>query len=214
MITYTLDANDTLTGVGGAWDEFARENHGDGIIREYVVGKPLFRFIQGAEVVAIYKALFAKSRREQKPLSFTFRCDAPSCRRKMKFDIATAARTGGSRCKRELSKAHKRAEVRLLDAEVPRTQGHLTMCCICANVKSEGGQWVAIETESTRLGLFRTGRHSATIAFVLSGMPGGAATGCWKNPPDGARHRLTPLPRGGSMVSCHHLLAITQGVET
>ena len=152
MITYTLDANDTLTGVGGAWDEFARENHGDGIIREYVVGKPLFRFIQGAEVVAIYKALFAKSRREQKPLSFTFRCDAPSCRRKMKFDIAPLPEQGIS-VQTRIIEAHKRAEVRLLDAEVPRTQGHLTMCCICANVKSEGGQWVAIETESTRLGL-------------------------------------------------------------
>ena len=152
MITYTVDANDILVDIGGDWDEFARENEGLGLTRDNVLGTPLFTFIQGAEVVTIYKALFAKARREQRPLSFTFRCDAPSCRRTMKIEIAPLTDQAIA-VQTDLIESHGRDAVRLLDTGAVRTHEFLTMCCVCGDVKSANGQWVAIEEESARLRL-------------------------------------------------------------
>lgn len=151
MITYTLDAQDIIVAVGEAWDAFARANDGEALLAERVKGRPLFDFVQGSEVVQLYHALFRKARASQRPLSFTFRCDAPSCQRRMSFDVNPLP-DGGLQVRTELLDEAARRPVRLLDPHVPRDDTFAVLCAICSDVKSEDGQWRRLEEESERRG--------------------------------------------------------------
>lgn len=152
MITYSLDLNNTLVDVGGDWDAFALANQGDDLTRENVLGAPLFRFIVGAEVTAIYKSLFAKVRNHGHALSFAFRCDSPTFRRRMKIYIAPMPNQGLA-VRTELLEEIPREEVPLLDPGIPRTEELIQICCICSDVRSKEGLWVPIEQESARRNL-------------------------------------------------------------
>jgi hypothetical protein len=155
MIVYSLDDRDRLIAVGGAWDEFACANHGDHLTRDQVLGKPLFDYVAGPEIQHVYKALFARVRRAQRALTFLFRCDAPACCRRMRMKIEPLPENGLA-IRTELLDEIPRGVVPVLDPSVPRTDEALHICCICANVKSQGDTWVPIEEESARLGLFET----------------------------------------------------------
>ena len=149
MITYSLDSNNTLVDVGGDWEAFALANHGDDLTRENVLGMPLFRFIVGAEVTMIYKALFTKVRNQQRPLSFIFRCDSLTCRRQMMIHIDPLPSLGLA-VRTELLEDAQRDEVPLLEPGVPHTEEIIHICCICSDVQSTGNRWVPIEMESAR----------------------------------------------------------------
>lgn len=149
MITYTLDLDNKLVDVGGDWETFARENQGESLTRDKVLGAPLFRFVSGPEVVMLYKALFAKVRSQQQPLSFAFRCDSPTCRRRMKIHIEPRPHLGLS-VRTELLEEEGREEISLLRPDFPRTDELIQICCICSDVRSEGDTWIPIEEESAR----------------------------------------------------------------
>lgn len=149
MITYSLDANDTLIDIGGTWEDFARENKGESLTRENVLGKSLFTFVNGREVRSIYKSLFSKVRRQGSTLSFAFQCDSPTCRRRMRIHIDPMPDQGLT-VRTELIEEIPREEVPLLDPGLPRTEEQIQICCICSDVRSKEGLWVPIEKESDR----------------------------------------------------------------
>ena len=155
MITYRLDSENRLVDVGGDWEQFARDNDGDGLSRDYVVGRPLFAFIEGPSIVQMYRAIFNKVRQTQKIIAFDFRCDAPVCRRRIRLQVAP-----GTDDSVELTAAIVESTVRepvpLFDKKVPRSQEKICICCICSDVQSEGRRWVGIEEETTRLKLMES----------------------------------------------------------
>src|SRR6266852_7911105 len=75
-VLYRIDGADVLTDVSGAWDEFARGNGGIG----QVVGRPLWHFVTGTEVRAVWSQMLRRVREVGGPLAFLYRCDAPGLR--------------------------------------------------------------------------------------------------------------------------------------
>src|ERR1700704_5866909 len=76
-VLYRIDGADVLTEIGGAWDDFARVNGGIG----QVVGRPLWHFVTGQEVRAVWSQLLHRVREQGGPLVFLYRCDGPGTRR-------------------------------------------------------------------------------------------------------------------------------------
>lgn len=144
VITYTLDPRNVVVDVGGDWEAFARANGGADLTREAVLGKPVEHFFQGAEVVQVYLALFEKVRREQRPLTINFRCDGPACRRRLRLSLSPLPE-GFLSVETEVLEETSREAVPLLDKEAVRNEEHLSICCICSDVKDGDGRWVAIE---------------------------------------------------------------------
>jgi hypothetical protein len=152
MMFYSLSSDDVVVDVGGAWDDFALANDGESSTREHVLGNSIFNFISGPEVVTLYRALFSKVRKQQRPLSFTFRCDAPACLRRMKLYISPLPELGLA-VTTELLQESSRNLVPLLERDAKRSEEDLEICCICSKVRSDGDEWVPIEEESARRNL-------------------------------------------------------------
>jgi hypothetical protein len=86
-------------------------------------------------------------------LSFPFRCDAPHLRRFMHLDISPLPRSGIAflSC---VTREERREPVALLDANAPRNDTFVKICCFCKKVKLENQNWVEVETAIQELGLF------------------------------------------------------------
>ena len=151
MLTYTLNSSDIIMSVGGDWNQFARDNDADDMVAEHVVGRSLFDFVTGGEVVQMYHSLFRKARTQQRPLSFTFRCDAPDCRRRMSFNIDPLP-DNGLRITTEAIEEQERHAQRLLNRNERRSNEYVVVCAICSDVSTAEKQWVSMEEESTRQG--------------------------------------------------------------
>lgn len=151
MVEYTLDANDIVVDIGGEWDEFARANRGEDVVRVRVLGRPIFDFITGSEVQQLYRSIFAKVRQKRRSLSLTFRCDAPKFRRLMACTIAPERRDC-VRIEVKLISEEPREPQPILDRDMQRDRSLVVICCICGDIKSEGGDWVGVELESSRCG--------------------------------------------------------------
>ncbi len=152
MMFYSLSSDDVVVDVGGAWDDFALANDGEACTGEHVLGKSIFTFISGPEVVTVYRALFSNVRKQQRPLSFAFRCDAPARLRRMMLYISPLPGRGVV-VTTELVQESGRDLVALLERDVERSKEQLDICCICSNVKSDRDEWVPIEEESARRNL-------------------------------------------------------------
>ncbi|QDV72619.1 hypothetical protein [Botrimarina mediterranea] len=87
-VTYAIDASDCIVDVGDDWAAFADENEGsDHLKPETVVGESLWRYIRGATLVELYKAIFAQVRRSGEAVDFRFRCDSPGFQRRMRMRV-------------------------------------------------------------------------------------------------------------------------------
>jgi len=152
MMFYSLSSDDVVVDVGGAWDDFALANDGEDCTREHVVGNSIFNFISGPEVVTLYQALFSSVRKQQRPLSFAFRCDAPARLRRMMLYISPLPEHGLV-VTTELLRESSRDLVSLLERDAERSEEQLDICCICSKVRSDRDEWVPIEEESARRNL-------------------------------------------------------------
>lgn len=151
MIEYALNQENKITSVGGVWEEFAIANQGENLTKEEVLGESIFDYIRGAGIAKIYRALFEKVRKTQHGLSFNFRCDSPSCRRRMLLTL-TPLPNQGIMCHTEILEAEPREYIPLLDKHVKRNESIVAVCCICADIRTQDGNWVGIEEESRRMG--------------------------------------------------------------
>lgn len=87
-VTYAIDQNDCIVDVGEDWGTFAEENEGaDRLKPESVVGESLWRYVRGATLVELYKAIFAQVRRSGEAVDFHFRCDSPAFQRRMQMRV-------------------------------------------------------------------------------------------------------------------------------
>lgn len=146
---YSLSSDDVVVDVGGAWDDFALANDGADCTHEHVLGNSIFNFISGPEVVAVYRALFSKVRKQRRPLSFAFRCDAPTRLRRMILYISPLPERGLV-VNTELVQETSWEQVPLLERDAVRSHEQLDICCICSMVRSGGEVWVPLEEESAR----------------------------------------------------------------
>jgi hypothetical protein len=127
--------------VDRAWQRFARENSGEALVEEEILGRPLWDFLAGSEVTELYRLLFRRVRASGKSVAVPFRCDGPDLRRAMELEITPGAE-GILELRTRLLDARSQERVRLLDAHAVRHPHHLVrMCSWCLRVEERGIWW-------------------------------------------------------------------------
>jgi hypothetical protein len=154
-VLYRIDGSDVLTEIGGAWDDFARVNGGIG----QVVGRPLWHFVTGQDVRAVWSLLLRRVREQGGPLVFLYRCDGPGTRRLAQMELL-ADSDGYVAFRSTLIKAAS-APTYLGRWEQGTCRDAVAVCGWCARVLLNES-WVAPEQAATELGL--TGGRSARLS--------------------------------------------------
>ncbi len=78
---YTLDGNDCIVSVFGAWDTFALENDGYRCTSGKVIGTHLFSHIHDNHSATAVRSLLDAARTSMKPVSIQYSCDSPNLAR-------------------------------------------------------------------------------------------------------------------------------------
>ncbi|GAA2657514.1 hypothetical protein [Paractinoplanes durhamensis] len=166
-VSWCFDGDDLLCGVGASWAEFALANDGDGCVPP-LLGQGLDAFVSSPELVVVWQTIFDLTRRDHgRPLTLTYRCDAPGERRLIRATV-----TGDAYHQVEIvssvSRRGPRPPIPLLDpAPAVRRSGEMVrMCAWCARVDADG--WVDVEEACRRLGLLES--EAALLPGVTHGI--------------------------------------------
>mgnify|MGYP000433421518 CR=1 FL=1 len=155
-IEYTILDDDTICAIRGPWDEFAAENDAASLDVSSVLGRPLWEYISGEEVRAIYRVLLHRVRTTGKRVSFPFHCDSPGRVRLFRMAVS---RPGAEfvRFSSTLLRSQDRPAVPLLDVNVPRSREVLLVCSVCKLFRC-GQDWVPVERALAALGVMEGGQ--------------------------------------------------------
>lgn len=138
-VSYWVDSDDVIVDVSSDWDEFALENGGLAVLREHVVGEPLFRFITGDPTRMLTDTLLQRVRYGGNELTRSYRCDSPEVKRFMEMTVVPDEEN-------VLRLHHKVLKVEPIEpAVVFEFGGHLltntvARCSMCNRVSVQG-QW-------------------------------------------------------------------------
>ncbi|MBI1387429.1 MAG: hypothetical protein GC154_03170 [bacterium] len=155
-VIYRIDETSRIAATNSEWDRHALDNSAPQLIFERIQHLPLWPFIEGAELVYIYRSLIEKAQKENRPLTITYRCDTPELLREMEMTIVSSP-NGGVECISRIIRVEQRVPIRLIDANVERKSDEtILMCSRCKDVKIQG-EWVSLEDAVTRLGLTGNG---------------------------------------------------------
>ncbi len=146
--SYRIDGSDHMVFVCPNWLAFANENAASELTEETVIGRPPWQFIADVDCRAVYQTLFSIVRRDVEEVDFPFRCDSPTIRREMHMHIS---RLPGDHIQldTELLKEESQPYISLLDPKVKRSDKWMTSCAWCNRVKTDSGNWIALQ-ESLR----------------------------------------------------------------
>ncbi len=149
VVSYTIDASDIVTEVGGAWGRCALEGNAAGLV-DGAVGRPLWDFISDPATRQIYHDLLACVRGGREA-EFPYRCDDVRVRREMVMRIRPL----------DLGRVHFEstvvAESRYPNTAVPPTHDarppFTRICSWCKRV-ALGDGWLELDAAIERLELF------------------------------------------------------------
>jgi hypothetical protein len=149
-IHYTIDPDDRISGVGGAWSEFARRNEAPELEPEAVVGRHIWDFIQGKEVQRLYQDVMHQVRHRGKQVEIPARCDSPTHARWTRQTLAPGER--GAILQRSII-VHEtyRVFAPILDRTLRRGASTLPICDFCNGCLLDS-RWIALEDVLARLG--------------------------------------------------------------
>lgn len=153
-LVYRIDAGDRLTYVNPAWLEFARNNEGESVMPEKVLGQSMWTCVTDATVREIYQRMIARAR-AGRPVHFHYRCDAPTKRRVFAMTIRPVA-GGEVEFVSTLEQEETRPAVGLLESGRRRDQRLLRICSWCQKVALPANLWVPVETAVEHLQLMET----------------------------------------------------------
>ena len=149
-ITYTIDAQDRISALGGAWSEFARRNDAPELEPESVVGRRIWDFIRGKQVQRLYEDAMHLVRHRGKQLEIPARCDSPTHARWTRQILVPGEH--GEILQRSIvvHEAH-RVFAPILDRTVQRGAFALPICDFCCDCLLDS-RWIALEDALARLG--------------------------------------------------------------
>ena len=162
-IQYTLNDADEIVEVNDDWDVFATANGAPHLAAGQVLGRSLWDFVTDDTTRLLYRDVLARVRRDR-AVRFTFRCDAPDCRRQLEMEVSAAPRGGATFCVRTVAEETRPPQA-LLDPAHPRSGQLLRACGWCKKVDL-GGRWAEVEQAVDVLGLF----HHAALPQVTHGI--------------------------------------------
>ena len=91
---YTLNDENTIVEVGGTWDDFALDNDGPAAVADQVIGRPLWDFVKGFELVSFLSAVNYAVRDTGSYFETLYRCDSPDSLRLFRMTVSRLARDG------------------------------------------------------------------------------------------------------------------------
>ena len=151
VVRYEVDASDTLIGVNDAWQSFAIANGAPHLMRERILGRPLWDFVSDDTTRLVYDVILRHVRCGARS-RFEYRCDSPDRRRLMQMTIAPG------------HAGHVVFESATICVEWHREPGivaaALARCCgWCKRAHTEGHGWVELgsdHVDDSRPGTART----------------------------------------------------------
>jgi len=153
LVGYRIDSEDRILFVSHNWLEFANRNGAPNLNGDIVIGRSLWDFVAGKETRYLSSLLFATARANQRTVSFSFRCDSPTCRRYARLSVAPLP-YNGLEVSSETIREDIRPYIALLDPRVSRSGEFLTICSWCKRILLAGGEWAEVEVAVSRLDLF------------------------------------------------------------
>ncbi len=88
IVSYSTNAEGVIIEIGDSWYEFAQSNEGESLNIENIIGKNLFKYIQGNRVKHIYETMHdIVMNNSGRQISFNYRCDSPQVNRYMKMEL-------------------------------------------------------------------------------------------------------------------------------
>ncbi len=151
VLIYRIDADDRITHVNEAWSEFARQNQGESVLPERVLGQSLPSAVADATVRELYGQLIRRARAGLS-VKFRYRCDAPSRRRTFEMEIRLLE-SGEVEFASTLRHEESRPTVALLRLGQRRDTRLLRVCSWCQQVALPDRTWVPVEQAVKVLGL-------------------------------------------------------------
>jgi hypothetical protein len=151
-LSYTIDAADTIVAVSGLWDDFARDNDGESIVAEKIMGQKLDQFIHGDETLMFVRTMIMSARVLQRPVYRPYRCDSPKLKRFMEMTVQP--RSEGS-----VEVMHRELRCEPIACKIPvaaeSSGAHVPFvkrCSLCNRIRAEG-VWSEIDeaAEAKRL---------------------------------------------------------------
>ncbi len=136
------------------WSEFARDNQGESVLPERILGKDLLDSVSDPTVRQIYEAII-KRVRAGAVVRFSYRCDAPANRRVFDMKVHLLDESGAEFVS-TLIHEEARTSVPFLEAGRVRNQSLLRVCSWCQMVAIPGGGWLPVEEAVARLQLLET----------------------------------------------------------
>lgn len=150
-IRYWIDAQDRVIRFNDEWAKFAAENDGGTVgSAAGILGQTLWSFINDPTLCNLYREMVLLARRGR-PISYSFRCDAPCFRRVFRMRIA-GGRGEEVEFASTLESEEAREAVSLLDCRQPRNEQYVRMCSWCQQV-SANTSWMPVEAAVVALGL-------------------------------------------------------------
>ena len=143
VLVYRIDAGGRITYVNTQWSEFARDNQGEAVMPSNILGTRLIDSVTDMAVRELYLRMIKRAR-SGKPVSFHYRCDAPSKRRLFVMHIRLLA-GGEVEFASVLKHEEARPRVALLEPGGARAASLLRVCSWCQKVATPDGQWRPVE---------------------------------------------------------------------
>lgn len=150
-IIYRINENNDIVFVNEEWTHFASANNGAHLFPTQILYKNLLDFISDITTRHLYESIIARVRAGC-PVSFSFRCDSPTCRRLMEMKV-TLCPEGLVEFESSLIQAEERTEVVLPYSSSSSEEAFLRQCGWCNRI-DVAGQWVEIEEALKPLGVF------------------------------------------------------------
>ena len=155
-VIYRVNPEGRVTFVNPAWSEFARDNHGEAVMPERIVGCSLLDAITGTTVRELYRGLITRARAGH-PARFHYRCDAPHKRRVFEMNVHRLA-DGDVEFVSTLLHEEERPPVALLETGQPRDERMLRICSWCQKVEMPDKQWLPVEAAIEIMPLMKADR--------------------------------------------------------
>jgi hypothetical protein len=154
-IIYRIDERDRLSGVNEGWSDFARENQGETLTPDRVLGRTIWDSIADDTVKSVYQQMIRRVR-SGKWVRFVFRCDAPA--KKRTFEMSMRQRISGEvEFISTLVQEEARPSVAVLEPGRERSEQTLQICGWCQKAEMPDHVWLPVEEVVDALQLKESG---------------------------------------------------------
>ena len=137
-LSYTIDTQNTIIAVGGAWDDFARNNDGEKIVSTQIIGKKLNQFIHGDETRMFVLTMIMSARILNRPVNRPYRCDSPTLKRFMSMTVQPLGAGAVEVSHQELRSEPITHTVHMVAAPAGSGTHYAKRCSMCNRIKLEG----------------------------------------------------------------------------